>query len=386
MHTHTKTAHAPEMSAYRTNTWISVRGTAVIIQILATLFALLSPVAVRAEVAGVTGIEAVAVGNKVHVKWDAPRGGDPIASYRVYYSRESILENGGMYDDFEETQGPTTEYILRTMPTGNLFVSVLAVNAAGEESPFFLEEAMVTLASSPATPTAPVVTPVPDTLEPTLPTMPLVSPSSVSTSVTPTMPQPTLPSTLPLPPIPLPTEIFSVVQAVAISATGILVTFSLPVNLAPEQALQAFTIKNASGTFLPLRRLLISGNHVEIHMVTQVRRQPYIVEVGPVVRGTSSDTTKGPLSLNAQQNKALFLGHATGLEFASSLPMMSSSQSSKASSSVPFEPAPQIPDTKKENVIKPTTNLSKSGAGAALALILTGGTMGWRRMRRGIKK
>src|SRR3989344_7288869 len=339
-----------------------------VVQILATLFALLSPVAVRAEVAGVTGVQAVAVDGDVRVKWNAPGGGDSIASYRVYYSQESILENGGVYDDFEETQGPTTEHVLLNMPEGDLFVSVLAVNATGEESPFFLEEATVSVVSSPASdpeefPETEVSTPEPALVED-------VPPSFID--------EPIIPETLiPIPPADDP---FVIVQAVAVSATGVLVTFSLPVTLAPEDAPQAFTIKDGSGVILPLRRLVIAGNRVEIDTAPQVRGQPYIVEVGPVLFGTSSDPTEGPVSLSIQRNKALFLGHATGLAFA---PPVTASVIPPRTfpSSVASVPSREVAEP-SSTVKKPLTNLSKSGAGVALALMLSGGIAGWRRMRR----
>src|SRR3989338_9813623 len=93
---------------------------------------------------GVSGIFAANKGGTVHVQWNAPQEGEDIASYRVYYSQESILQNGGQYDDFETTDGAVIEHDLKDAPRVNpLFISVLAVSSTGEESRFFLEEVSV---------------------------------------------------------------------------------------------------------------------------------------------------------------------------------------------------------------------------------------------------
>jgi len=41
---------------------------------------------------------------------------EEVAYYRVYYSFESILENGGLYDDFEQTDGTENEYVIKNPP------------------------------------------------------------------------------------------------------------------------------------------------------------------------------------------------------------------------------------------------------------------------------
>lgn len=297
------------------------------VEITATLFALLSPAAVHAAPGGVSGISASVVNGEVLVQWSAPISGDAVTGYRVYYSQESILENGGTYDDFEESAGTATQYSLKDLPAAPMiYVSVLAVNAAGQESNFFLEEAPVDLSSLNVPSEEPTVDPEPQQSSSIAPppassSIAPVASSSVapvvqaSSSAAPVQAPASAPSSQETPPLPLPTsEMFALVKAEAVSATGVLLTFSLPVILDSKQAAQAFAMKNSSGTQLSLRRLLIAGNRVEIHTEPQVRGAAYIVEVGSVVQGQSSDPAKGPVAMNAEQNKALFLGHASGIE------------------------------------------------------------------------
>ncbi len=81
----------------------------------------------------------------VRVRWVAPDDAG-IVRYRIYFSHKSILENGGQYDDFESTPGDVTEFLFTDLPPiATLYVSVLAVNAAGEESRTFGTEASVAL-------------------------------------------------------------------------------------------------------------------------------------------------------------------------------------------------------------------------------------------------
>ena len=92
----------------------------------------------------VTGLNAEAQEDgTIQVRW-TPVGGE-VSAYRVYFSQKSILENDGYYDDVETTEGPVSEYVLRSVPSSltTIFVSVMAVNAQGEESQYFIEEVQV---------------------------------------------------------------------------------------------------------------------------------------------------------------------------------------------------------------------------------------------------
>src|SRR6185436_240159 len=97
----------------------------------------LLPFAVALAAPGnVTGVKGELVNGKVHVTWTKPAGDEPVA-YRLYYSRASILQQNGLYDDFEVIPAGTLDYTFASLPyeADSLYVSVLAVNAAGEESP-----------------------------------------------------------------------------------------------------------------------------------------------------------------------------------------------------------------------------------------------------------
>src|SRR3989344_4868941 len=92
----------------------------------------------------VTGIQGTYENGQVRVRWEAPAEAGDIAAYRIYYSRASILQNGGEYEDFETVSGTRQEFILTDFPKARaLFLSVLAVDQNQEESPYFAEEAKV---------------------------------------------------------------------------------------------------------------------------------------------------------------------------------------------------------------------------------------------------
>ncbi|MBI3331904.1 hypothetical protein HYZ99_03005 [Candidatus Peregrinibacteria bacterium] len=289
-----------------------------IVQSFALLASLLSPAYAFAAPGGVTGIQAEVVEGEVRVRWNAATDGDPAASYRVYYNTESILENDGEYDDFEETNDPVTQHILRDFPPSmELYISVLAVGPDGVESDFFLEEVNVFLGQEPE---EPLEEPPPEE-----------EPSSSSQEIpTPTLPSEEEPS---VPGLPMSGEVFAVVSAESISATGVLVTFSLPVVLAPDQAANAFMIKNSSGTQLALTRLTIAGNRVQINTEVQERNVAYIVEASSVLQGRAADPTASLVTLSPAQDKGLFLGHGMGKEARVFDPRGAQSQSS-----IPVQP------------------------------------------------
>ena len=97
-------------------------------------------------------------------------------------------------------------------------------------------------------------------------------------------------------------------SAESISSTGVLLTFSHPVVVAPEQATLAFGILTSSGTPLALQRLVIQGNTVRIDTDWQ---EPivYQVRLGPVITGT--DANGAMLTLDPEQSPMLFVGGQT---------------------------------------------------------------------------
>jgi hypothetical protein len=232
--------------------------------------------------------------DQIQLEWTAPTDTN-ISYYRVYYSRTSILANGGKYDDFEITPGKATSFTLTGFPqTSKLFVAVLAVNENGEESPYFTEEAVVNL-GLPGT-TSSVRSSAPS--------------SSSSSSVA--------------------TDMQKLLSVKVLSSTGVLLTFSLPVSLAQENAAKAFEIDDGSGALLALRQLIIKDNTITIKTAPQLKDHPYTLDAGNVLKGKSS---LGILvDLDPSTASVRFMGDANGREpFLPSL--ISSSSSSRQSSS-----------------------------------------------------
>lgn len=232
--------------------------------------ALLIPAAATAQMAGVRGITATLVDGKATVRWQAATG--DVAQYRVYHSHASILQNGGKYDDFETAPGTATEYTFSSNPpVPTLYLSVLAVDRQGNESPYFLEEVALNLSQG-GSPQAP-------------------SPMPASTGAQ--------GATLRL------------LTVRAISATGVTLNFSQAVVVDQAAAMSAFDISDASGAKLQLRRLVLDGKTVTIHTQPQVRNRIYVVRVGAGVSGRTEDKRVAPL--DPQQPPVLFAGSPDGV-------------------------------------------------------------------------
>ena len=88
---------------------------------------------------GVKGITMQALPNAVAIEWQAP-GNMGVAYYKVYYSKQSILENNGRFDDAESTTNDMPSFVLmdlnnRGYKTGDqIYVSVAAVDPDGNET------------------------------------------------------------------------------------------------------------------------------------------------------------------------------------------------------------------------------------------------------------
>ncbi|MFH1670975.1 MAG: hypothetical protein ABIA92_05335 [Patescibacteria group bacterium] len=93
----------------------------------------------------VTGLSAEVVNGEISVGWASQPNAD-VAYYRVFYSFESILENEGLYDDFEETSGPVNTYIIKNPPpVDKLYIAVIGVSPQEEDINMFVEEVSVSL-------------------------------------------------------------------------------------------------------------------------------------------------------------------------------------------------------------------------------------------------
>lgn len=250
--------------------------------------------------AAVTGIKAWEENGAVHVSWDKLPDDQNIAYYRIFFAAQSILGNNGVYDDFDIAQAGKTEHTLQGLPAApTLYFSVLAVNAGGEESPFFAEEAKVDRGAMGAEP-APQAPQAPES-QPAEPTAPMNMPA-----------MPTLP-TQPANNVELPAGegMLSLLSAESLSSTGVVLTFSAEVTIAEVDAPSAFTIVDGSGTTLRITRLLIQGNAVTLHTVPQDPTKIYQVRVQKVT-GRSADGTV--LTLDPTQGMVLFAPFAGATE------------------------------------------------------------------------
>jgi hypothetical protein len=246
--------------------------------------------ALAAAPANVTGVTAKATDGKVMVSWTASISND-VAYYRVYFSRASILENGGEYDDFEATKDKTTSLALTSIPanTKTLYVAVMAVNAGGEESSYFTEEAKVTLGAASATSTMNIGSAASSVMTSGAAVSSVATSSAAKSSATPMITTVTL------------------VSSQAISSTGVLLTFSAPVKIAADAGRTAFTIKNGSGEVLDITKIVILGNLVTLWTKPQEKDRGYTLEVSDGVKSAETGMTM------AESISGTFTGHSTGV-------------------------------------------------------------------------
>lgn len=264
-----------------------------------------APLHVYAAAPGsVTGLQAQAQSDgTIAVQWTLAQG--DIAAYRVYYSQKSILENDGYYDDVETAMGPVSSHVLTTVPPNftTVYVSVLALSADGEESPFFTEEVKVDRAPAQVSSPAPVS-------------------SSSAQSSAPSVQQPS--SSVPA---------LHLLSAQSLSATRVGLVFSATPVIDPALAPSAFSIVDAQGTTLPIEQLTIEGKNAVLQTMRQAAGVVYQVRLTEPLMG------EGGLPLDPIDRNAFFTGHATGLtpeEAAARAPALQ--QQSSAAQQQPQQP------------------------------------------------
>ena len=220
-----------------------------------SVLAALIPLSVIAqEVPNVTGIRASASADgKVAVQWNPVEGN--IQKYRVFYSHASILEQGGVYDDYEDADGTATEHTLTNVPpVPTLYVSVLAVGDNGVESPFFVEEATVDLGT-------------PSGSQPT---------DSATSSVAPLPPSPT---------VAMDSSTLQLLTAVSTSSTGVILAFTHPLSIPEQYKNTAFAIKSGSGVPLQVVRYRLDGPFAILDTGTQVPGRVYQITIHGSIAG-----------------------------------------------------------------------------------------------------
>ncbi len=244
------------------------------------LFALLLPVtALATPPENVTNISAESTPNGVVIRWDKVDG--DIASYRVFYSHESILDNNAVFDDSSDTNGSVTELTLPRMPdVTDVYATVLAVNTDGEESPLFEEEAHVHIGDSVAQ-------------APTVPSTPTTTTVSFSPS----------------------TNVLRALKVESVSATGVLLTFNAPVVLDAQTIKTAFSIKDGNNGTLAIYRIVANGTGVLLDTLPQERQRTYQVHIDTAVRGRTVEGENGGsvLTLDPEQTDMLFVGSVNGV-------------------------------------------------------------------------
>lgn len=222
----------------------------------------------------VSGVTAQALDGQVIVQWDAIDSA-MIDYYRVYYSTESILENNGIYDDFEVTDGNlTTLSFIPPRNTQDIYVAVIAVSGGGVESPYFIDEAYVKVPAGPA-----VLDPK-DEPEP------------------PEVRNPDVPAHTTL----------KLLKATVTTPEEIVAEFSTAVIVDPASAVHSLKVTKAGGYELVIRSIVIDDKTVIINTATQERGVVYNVQFAEPFAGRSGQ------SLDPDTRSVLVKGHASGKE------------------------------------------------------------------------
>ncbi len=279
------------------------------------VLALCTPIVVAAAApSSVTGIKAELQNGKVFVSW-TPINDPSITAYHVFYSHASILGSNGLYDDYDSVEGSVNSYTIPNTPQAQtLYVSVMAENAAGEESPYFAEEANVQLSDKPVASSAPAVIP-----SSSASSKAAVSAMSMMSVMPPASSAPAQQTDAQL----------QLLSVRTLSATGVELTFSHAVSIDPSAATKAFTIETGSGDALTLTRLTTLGNIVHIDTLPQERGTVYVLILGQGITGINPDTAT-TIPLDPAQAPMLFIGDPSGIAPHTSPAKSSSSSVSSA--------------------------------------------------------
>ncbi len=218
------------------------------LSLTALVLSLSTGIVLAAEIpTNVKNVQARVNGDEITVLWSQV----PAAmNYRVYYSHASILNNGGNYDDFEQTQNAQTTFVFAKAPlqSEKIYIGVLAVSQDGTESEGFETEAFV-------------ITPTP-----TPSSSSSLSSSSVSSSVaitTSSSSNVSSEASMPIGENPTSTALRMGIESFqVVSGTGMLVTFTK--DLSPDAVItpDSFLITTASGIVLSIEKTDIFGKQI----------------------------------------------------------------------------------------------------------------------------
>ncbi len=221
----------------------------------------------------VDNVQASVQDGKLVVTWDAVEDPAGISFYRLYYGRESIMDNGGNYDDFEQTADNQLTYTFPSLPSGpDVYVSVLAVNTGGMESDAFQSEAHVVL------------------------TAPASSSSEAQSSVT---------SAVSSTSSALPMGQFLLSKAEAKSLTGIILTFSHALDTTTQILPSDVIVLDQSGTQLVVTGVELIGAQMRLTTTPQTPEKKYII----ATFGSAKDS-QGNVAVTLKQIE--FYGYMAG--------------------------------------------------------------------------
>lgn len=275
-------------------------------------FGMLLPGA-AAEGITVSGIELQAAPNAVGVRWQKPNGAS-VNRYKVYYAKESIMENNGRFLDAEETMNDQTNIALldlanREFKGGDtIYITVTAIDAEGTEHRAFGEEKSIAV----------------------------ILPEGTAAHAAASL---------------------AVENAVAEGETSIRLVFTAPIAMLEGHPSVHFTITGENGDAVHVLGLITNGNALLLRTSPMTVRERYTVTALSTVKGTDG------AEIDPSKNSASFVARPSGAqselvsptssspapepvaEIPSNTSSSISSESSSSSAPVPL-PAPEpIPDT-----------------------------------------
>lgn len=269
-------------------------------KLLTAAFGILIPFSVAAATpSNVTHVEAKLEGGVLTVSWSGPQPGDAVDFYRVYVSHESILDHDGNYDDSVKTPNSETTYVFPELPlkSPKIYIAVLAVNKDGVESEGFESEASVEVAP----------------------------PASASSSEAPTA-------------VPM-----AISEVRAVSATGVLITFTKPllINVQPEPGF--FALTDASGAIVDVTFAEVHDATILLHTGRlEPDRQYFLAILQPIPAndGTNLPTLATKLSFPGFKDQTM-------------PPQESSSSAMSSSADAPYVPNPDLGQPPPPAIVNP---------------------------------
>ncbi|MDP6561869.1 MAG: hypothetical protein QF793_02995 [Candidatus Peribacteraceae bacterium] len=246
-----------------------------------TLLALSGQAFAQSAPSAVTGLDAQVFQGEIVVQWDAVTS-DPIDYYRVYYSGESILDNEGLYDDFEVTQeDETTLSFLPPLGATELYIAVIAVSINGMESEFFTDEARLELDSEPLPPTG--VFKDYDEDKPAEQQPPTMMPPTAAVGAT-----------------------ARLLKGAVVSPEKIVIEFSASMTVDSKRAPEGLKIEGPGSTSLQIKNITLEAKSITIITETQERGTVYNVQFSEPFEGRAGQ----PLDLD--DRSVLITGHIDG--------------------------------------------------------------------------